>query len=108
MGHYFVEGSFTAAAAKSLVAAPGDRSVVAKTLVESMGGTFHSYFFTFGDSDDIVLAEFPDDTAAMATGIALGASGAFSKSKVTKLMTRSEAQAAMTRAQDAKYAAPAS
>ena len=61
MGHYLVEGTFAAEASKALIASPSDRSAVAKTLVELMGGTFHHYFFKSGQSGYVVLCELPDE-----------------------------------------------
>jgi uncharacterized protein with GYD domain len=106
MGHYLVEGSYSGASAKAMVASPTDRSVQAKSLVESLGGKFHHFFFMLGDSDWMCLCEFPDDASVASMTMALGASGAFTKAKTTKLLTAQEAQSAMGKAQSAKYAPP--
>ncbi len=106
MSHYLIEGSYTGASAKAMVASPADRSVQAKSLVESLGGTFHHFFFVLGDSDFMLLCEAPDETVVMAMSLAAGASGSFSKIKTTKLITAAEAQQAMTKAKSAKYSAP--
>ncbi|HEX4765378.1 MAG TPA: GYD domain-containing protein [Lichenihabitans sp.] len=107
MSHYLIEGSYTGASAKAMVASPTDRSVQAKSVVESLGGTFYHFFFALGDSDFILLCEAPDDSVVMAISLAVGASGSFSRIKTTKLITAAEAQQAMTRAKSAKYSPPA-
>ena len=106
MAHYLMEGSYTSASAKAMVSSPSDRSLQAKSMVESLGGTYHFFFFAFGDSDWISLFEFADDNGAAAASMALGATGAFSKLKTTKLFTAEEAQTAMKKAASAKYSPP--
>ena len=106
MGHYLVEGSYSGASAKAMVASPADRAVQAKSLVESLGGTFHHFFFALGDIDFVFLYEASEETVPMAISLAAASSGGFSKVKTTKLITSAEAQSAMTRAQGAKYVPP--
>ena len=106
MSYYLIEGSYTSASAKALVASPTDRSVQAKSLVESLGGTLHYFFFVLGDSDFVFLCEAPDETVVTAISLAAAASGAFSRIKTTKLVTAAEAQQAMTKAKSAKFSPP--
>ena len=107
MGYYLVEGRYTSNSATAMIASPNDRSAVAKRLVESLGGTFHHYFFSLDDGGYLTLCELPDDMTAAALGLALGASGAFSKTKTRKLLTAQDTQAAMQKAASATYSPPA-
>ena len=102
MSHYMMRWQFTSASAKALVAKPHDRTGVAKTLIEGFGGKLHSYFISFGEFDGVAICEFPDNTAAAACSMTAAASAGFSRFETTALMTASEAEAAMKRANDTK------
>lgn len=92
---YLFHGNYTPAALEAMVDNPHDRVAAARGLIESIGGTLHHFFFRIGKNDLVALIEAPDD-AAMATGaMAVGASGALSGGATTKLLTSSEAMAAM-------------
>ena len=108
MGFYLIEGNYTNTAAEAVVTAATDRTEQVRSLVESTGGVLHHFFFCFGESDYLFLAEFGEDLSAMAVCLALNASGGSSKTKTTKLLTATEAQSAMVKAQSAKYTPPRS
>jgi uncharacterized protein with GYD domain len=101
MPFYMFQGRYTAAALKAMVDNPQDREAGARPLVEAVGGKLHHLFFCFGSEDVIALVEAPNDEAMAACSLAIGASGAFSGGATTKLMTASEAKAAMAAAQKA-------
>lgn len=44
-------------------------------LAERVGGTVESFYFAFGSDDAFVTAEVPDEEAAAAVALAIGASG---------------------------------
>lgn len=93
------QASYTPAAIKAMVDNPQDREAAARPLIEAVGGKLHHLFFCFGKYDIVALIEAPDDSA-MATGaLTVGASGAFSSGKTTKLMTPADAMDAMAAAQ---------
>ena len=87
MPYYMFQGRYSGDAIKSMVNNPQDREAAGRALVESVGGKLHSMFFTFGSDDIIAIIEGPDDKAAAACSMALGASGAFSGGATTKLLT---------------------
>jgi uncharacterized protein with GYD domain len=99
MPFYMWQGSYTTAAIKAMVDNPHDRMPAGKALVESAGGTLHQLFFCMGSEDVVAIAEAPDDAAMASVSFALGASGAFSAGRTTKLMTTTEAVSAMKAAQ---------
>ncbi|MGG7646374.1 GYD domain-containing protein [Rhodovulum sp. YNF3179] len=101
MPFYLFQGRYTADAIKALVDTPQDREAGARPLIEAVGGKLHHLFFCFGDDDVVALIEAPDDAAMAACALAVGASGAFSGGKTTKLMTASEAMEAMKGAKSA-------
>ncbi len=101
MAYYMFQASYTPAAIKAMVDNPQDREAAARPLIEAVGGKLHQLFFCFGKYDIVALIEAPDD-AAMTTGaMVVGASGAFSSGKTTKLMTPADAMEAMTAAKKA-------
>ena len=101
MPFYMFQARYTAAALKAMVDNPQDREAAARPLVEAIGGKLHHLFFCFGSEDVVVLIEAPDDKAMAACSLAIGASGTFSGGATTKLMTASEAMAAMAAAKTA-------
>jgi uncharacterized protein with GYD domain len=106
MAYYLLQGNYAAASIKAMIGEPQDRGVQAKSLITSLGGTLHHFFFSFGETDFVILCELPDETAAMSVSMAVGATGAVMNYKTTKLISASDAQAAMRKAQSAKYSTP--
>lgn len=101
MSYYLFQVSYTPAAIKAMVDNPQDREAAARPLIEAVGGKLHNFFFCFGEEDALALIEAPDDTAMTAIALAVGASGAFSSGKTTKLITSAEAMAGMAAAKTA-------
>lgn len=95
MAFYLFQASYTPTAMKAMVENPQDREAAARSFVAACGATIHHFFFSFGKSDVVVLIEAPDDVSMVAATMALGASGALSSGATTKLITGSEAMAAM-------------
>ena len=106
MPFYLTQVSYTAAATKQLVEHPQNREDAIKKACRSHGGKLHSFYFAFGEYDVVVIAEFPDNTAAAAFALAASAKGAVSKHKTTVLMTSAEALAAMKAASTSAYTPP--
>lgn len=95
MPKYMVAVSYTADGTKGLMKDGGSkRRTAARTLVESVGGKLESFYFAFGDTDAIVIADFPDAASAAACSLTTSASGAV-KSKVTVLLTAEEVDQAV-------------
>ena len=96
MAYYLYQLSYSHDAIKAMVATPSDREAAARKLIEALGGKLHHLFFAFGDHDVICLIEAPDDTVMMACAAAVASAGTVSGSSTIKLMTASDAMAAMT------------
>lgn len=101
MPYYMFQGRYSTAALKSMVDKPQDREAAGRQLIEAAGGKLHQFYFSFGGDDVVAIIEMPDDTAAAACSLALGASGALSGGATTKLMTSAEAMEAMAAAKSA-------
>jgi uncharacterized protein with GYD domain len=65
-----------------------------KQMVEKAGGKLHSFYFSFGQSDVVGIAEFPDTVTATAVSLAVNAAGAAAL-KTTPLITPEEVDAAI-------------
>ena len=104
MPFYMQRFKYGANAMKALVAKPNNRRDVAKQIVEAHGGKLREYYLAFGAYDVLMIAEYPDNAAATAVSLTVGASGAFSGGETTPLVTMEEAVGAMKRANKAKGA----
>jgi uncharacterized protein with GYD domain len=52
-----------------------ERTEHAKAMVESLGGTWRSFFVTMGRYDGVVIADFPDGETAAQAALTLAESG---------------------------------
>jgi uncharacterized protein with GYD domain len=87
---YLLETSYTVDGVKGVVAKGGSaREAAAKAAIESVGGKMEAFYFAFGATDVVVIFDAPDNEAAAALGLTLGASGAVS-AKTTVLLTPAE------------------
>ena len=103
---YLGRFSYTPDAMKALLSQPEDRSAAAREVAESLGGKLLGFWYAFGEFDGIFLIEAPDNAAAAAVGMAVGASGALSEIETTVLLDMDEAQDAMRKAAAAAYQPP--
>ena len=106
MGFYLIEGSYTTDAIANMIAMPDDRVSAVKALVEGAGGKLHHMFFTFGETDFVVICELPDDKATMALALAASAPGHLRSLRTRPLMTADDARAAMDMASMLHIATP--
>ena len=61
------------------------RRTVADDLAKSLGGAIESFHFAFGDDDDYVIGDLPDNKAAAALAMTVSSSGRVSISTVPLL-----------------------
>jgi uncharacterized protein with GYD domain len=84
---FLLQVSYTADGAKGLLKDGGTkRRTVATTLIQSLGGKLESFYYAFGATDVVVIAEMPDNAAAAAASLTLASSGA-ATSTITVLLT---------------------
>lgn len=90
MARYLIEARYSPEGMKGVVAKGGvaRREAVEKMLAD-VGGRVESFDFAFGDSDAFVICDVPDNVAAAAIGMAVGASGMASV-KTTVLLSPEE------------------
>ena len=108
MAVYLTRFCYTADAKKALLDQPQDRSGAAREVAESVGGKLLGFWFAFGEFDGVFLVEAPNNAAAVAVGMAVGASGALSNVQTTVLLDMDEAQEAMRKAAAGTYRPPGS
>lgn len=107
MALYMYQVSYTSEAWATLVKKPQDRAKAIQPMARKLKGRIRDFYFTFGDYDLIVIAEFPDNETAAAFSLAASAGGALKSIKTTPLMTVPKGMTAMRRAKQARYTPPA-
>ena len=108
MARYMIQVSYTSGGVVDLVKNPQDRSAVIRPLIEGMGGKMHSFDYSFGDYDVVVIAELPDNVSMAALSMAISAGGAIGGFKTTVLLSMEEAVEAMRKAGSVGYRPPSS
>ncbi len=98
MPRYLHQVSYSSEAIQAMVKRPHDRKRAAEKLFKAAGGKMIDMYFCFGDSDVIVISEFPGHVDAAAVSMAVGATGSFSNVKTTPLISMKEAVDAMKKA----------
>ena len=87
---FITYASYSHSGVKGIVDKPSDRSSVIKALVEKAGGKFTAMYFTTGSNDVVLITEVADGSDAVATGMAVAATGSISKLETVRAWTPSE------------------
>lgn len=87
---FITYASYSHSGVKGMVDKPSDRSSVIKALVEKAGGKFIAMYFTTGSNDVVLVTEAADGSDAVATGMAVAATGSISKLETVRAWTPSE------------------
>jgi uncharacterized protein with GYD domain len=106
MPKFLILASYTAEGGRGIQKEGGSsrRDAVAK-MTQALGGKLESFYFTFGESDVVAVVDYPDTTTALATSVAINASGAV-RASVTPLITPEDMDAACKKS--VGYRAPGS
>jgi uncharacterized protein with GYD domain len=77
MPKYLVNASYTQTGVQGILKEGGSsrRDFIGKLLAD-LGGSLEAFYFAFGDTDVVAIAELPDNEAIAALSMAVGASGA--------------------------------
>jgi uncharacterized protein with GYD domain len=100
------QGSYTAAAWKTLVDHPVNRFDAVKPVIKKLGGKPINSYWVLGDYDFCVVAEFPDKESASAFAIAATAGGAIKSMKTIALMTMEEGMEMLRKVGKSGYRPP--
>jgi uncharacterized protein with GYD domain len=94
MPTYFWQASYTPEGIKGLMKDGGTkRQAAVKEMTEKAGGKQLAFYFAYGESDVLGIAEFPDKATAIALSMAVNASGMV-RFKSTELISPAEMDAA--------------
>ncbi|MBC8195546.1 MAG: GYD domain-containing protein [Acidimicrobiia bacterium] len=94
MPKYMFNASYTTDGVQGLLSGGGSaRVAAAQSAMESVGGTLEAFYFTFGENDAVIIADFPSNADAAAVSLAVSASGMVSGA-MTVLLTPEEIDAA--------------
>lgn len=97
--------NYTPAGIKGLIQDGGSkRRAAVKQMVEAAGGKLHAFYFAYGDSDVVLIAEYPDNATAASVAVAVGGSGAISSFRSMVLIAPEEMDAAAKKS--VSYRAP--
>jgi uncharacterized protein with GYD domain len=90
MPKFLMQVSYTADGVKGLMKDGGSkRREVAGKAIQSVGGRMEAFYYAFGETDAVVIADMPDNGTAAAMSLALAGSGAVTN-KITVLLTPEE------------------
>ena len=94
MPKYLVEANYVGEGLKGLLKEGGSsRRAAIEKLYASVGGKVEAFYFAFGKTDIIVIADVPDNVSAAALSLTVSAAGA-ATTRVTVLLTPEEIDAA--------------
>ncbi len=100
MAKYLFEAKYTAKGLEGLLKEGGSkrRKAVEKAL-KSLGGTLEAFYYAFGDTDVICVADLPDNVNATTFSLQVIAAGG-AKLKTTVLITPEEVDQAVKKTMD--------
>jgi uncharacterized protein with GYD domain len=106
MPKYLLQVSYSLDGIRGVKAEGGSaRRKAAESAVKSVGGSLDCFYFAFGEADVVVIADFPDNTAAAASAIAIGAAGG-ARTRTLSLLSAEEIDDATRR--EVSYRPPGS
>ena len=76
MPRYLHTFSYSKEAVKGLVSKPENRIEAVRPLIEAAGGKLIDAYYILGDSDGIIITEYPADVDALTVLMAVGSTGA--------------------------------
>jgi uncharacterized protein with GYD domain len=95
---YLWQASYTAEGTKGLMKDGGSkRKQAVGDMVEKAGGKLHAFYYAFGETDVIGIAEFPDHATALAVSVAVNSVGVV-QLRSTLLLQPEEVDAATKKA----------
>jgi uncharacterized protein with GYD domain len=101
-----IQFSYKSETVGKLINNPEDRSIAVKKLIEKLGGKMHSFYYSYGDYDGLIIAEMPDNVSQLATVMTAFSGGGTAKLKTTILFSVEEAMAAMKKSSGLKLEQP--
>ena len=106
MGHYLLQGSYSANAWAAQIANPQNRLEQVSNMLAPSGINIVQGFAAFGENDLVLLIEAPDDKTMAAASITIGSTGSVTNLKTTPLMPIEDLVDALKIAQGVAYTPP--
>jgi uncharacterized protein with GYD domain len=106
MALYMIQATYTAEAWATMTKHPQDRRIPIREAAQKLGGRLIDAYYCFGEYDAVVLAELPDDHAALATAMTAVSPGHLKAIKTTKLFSVEETMEAMRTAGSLAFQGP--
>jgi len=104
MSKFMLKASYNSDGVRGLIKEGGSkRRAVVQKMVEGMGGKLEAFYYAWGADDAFIIADLPDEKAAIALSLAVNASGAVRLTTIP-LITPEEIDAAAKKT--VKYKAP--
>lgn len=107
MTMYLTRFSYTAETWNAMIDRPEDRRDMARTIIESVGGRLHGFWYAFGQYDGYTLWEAPDNVKMASVALVLSSRGAIKSQETIVLMTVEETLEALRAAAQVPYRRPA-
>ncbi len=82
---------------------PQDRAQAVEAAITKLGGKMERFWLSFGEHDIVGVVEMPDNVAAAAFAMAIGAGGACINVKTTPLLSTQQGLEAMKKAATCGY-----
>ncbi|MFD6326857.1 GYD domain-containing protein [Streptomyces sp. NPDC058442] len=97
MPKFLIQATYTSEGAKGLLKdGASSRRAAVDQVVTGFGGEVESMYFAFGESDTVIVVDFPDAVSMAAVSLAVKASGAL-QTRATPLLTLDEVDEATRR-----------
>lgn len=103
MAEYMVQVSYSTDGWAGLLSKPQNRLPVVAAVIAKLGGKLLHGWLTFGEYDTMVIADFPDNTAAASFAAAIAAGGSCRSVRTTPLLSADEGISAMRKAASSGY-----
>lgn len=95
MPKYMINASYSTQGINGILAEGGSsRRTAVDALATSVGGSVEAFYFTLGEHDVVAIVDVPDNAAAAAIAMTVGAGGGLSDYSTTVLLTAAEMDAA--------------
>jgi uncharacterized protein with GYD domain len=95
MPKYLFEANYTLEGTRGLLKDGGSaRKAAVEQMAAGLGGKMETFYYAFGGTDAYIIAELPDDVAAAAISMAVGAGGGATTRTTTLISAEQIDQAA--------------
>lgn len=95
MSLFMYQFKYIPAAWAAFVKKPEDRGTLVNDLLKKLGGRLLSVYYTFGEWDELVIFEAPDENKALAAIVSIISPGHLEATKTTVLFTMEDVIKAM-------------